>query len=280
MTTHPAALAARPAAVRTGRIAALAIGYGALSLVDPRELGPWARSAHRTARATITAVLVADTPGERLVGSIQDGVVAGSLEMGFSELTEHLDARGVAWLGRRGVPRPRVLLAGLSALSVGAAYVLPALLERVAERAEERAQERDGELEDAPSVSLDEATAALVERLLQAAGPQAAGADALRGQLAAARREDLPELTDVVFEVTEPAARAVPHTQVWPVQGAFAHEGLRFLLQLHIDGGVLEALTVVPDVEDPDDQDEAYALLVEGFPLPRADELELIAETA
>ena len=264
------------------RSAAAAATIGGLSLIEPRRLGPWSRAAYRLGVAGASGLLAADTASEEdvLLSRGLDGVLVGAATLGLMDLAEHLDARIVDAMSRRGISRPRLALAALGAAGTVAMYALGARRDAPESGAE---HEDDVEERELPVPARD-----LVAVLLGAAGEGAdlPGAAALRAQLAQARAHGPSEETgEVWLDVPETAERAVPRYQTWPVRGSFTQQGHRFEAELQIDDGLLSMLTVLPAAGEGKDAGEREDAALEhltspGFALPAPSEVEMLRETA
>lgn len=111
------------------RLSAAAGAVGALTLVEPRTLGPWRKGAYRVGVAVLSGVLVADTSrdDQALLDPIRDGIVGGGVTLGLMDVLERVDGTMVDGLRRVGITRPRPLLAALGAAGTAAMYLLPSL---------------------------------------------------------------------------------------------------------------------------------------------------------
>ena len=259
---------------------------GALTLIEPRELGPWQRAAYRLVVAGGCGVLMADLAheDEPIIDPARDGLLAGGMTLGLMDLTEHVDGRIVDVLRGLGVERPRPLMAALNALSTAALYALtPISGGWVA------AEDAFGEPEPQ---ELPEPVRELVALLLEApeAGEDLPGAAALREQLADVRTQDLGfPSSDVQLVVEDPRYLAVPHQQTWAVTGAFERDGIAHRLELQIGDGVLSMLSVMVEDEPFTDEngemdDEALEVAIDalsspGFRWPRAAEVTVQRES-
>lgn len=256
--------------ISSGRLLRLTVAagaVGALTLIEPRRLGPWTRAAYRVGTAAVSGLLVADTTTEEgaLLDPALDGLLTGGVTLGLMDLSEHLDHRIVGGLQRLGVSRPRLLLAGIGAAGAAALYLVPT--PTWAERGGELAPSED----DQATVEMPEQVRALIAALLAppADGGDHAGAPALRTQLDSTRVIDVGSGSSDVMLVVERAERlAVPWNQTWPVTGRFDQGGFCFSLELQIDEGRLGMLSVM--VLDEDERvDEALEFLDRpGYELP------------
>lgn len=260
------------------RLSAAAGAVGALTLVEPRALGPWRRGAYRVGVAVVSGLLVADTSREDqpLLDPVRDGIVSGGVTLGLMEMLERVDGAIVDGLRRVGVTRPRPLLAALGAAGTAAMYLLPSL-----EDQGQRWGTIDELFGEPETVDLTrEARDLIVALLAPADGADLPGAAALREQLARARSVDPGYLSsDVQIEVEDPERLAVPRNQTWPVTGAFTRGGLRYLLQLQIDQGRLGLLAVAVADDEPRTEQALEQLAAPGFVLPSPEELTLHLET-
>lgn len=266
------------------RIGLLAGAVGALSLVEPRRLGPVARAAYRVGVASVSGVIAADTArtSGALLDPIRDGVLTGGVTLGMMDLAEAADALLVDGLHRAGLAHPRPLLAALGAAGTVAAYALPGSV----------GVDRWGALEEvfaeSETTELPAEVRALLETLL-APGPDGEdlpGAHVLREQLATVRAVDPGYPTsDVPLHVPEPRRRAVPHQQTWPVTGRFRRGGIEHMLELTISEGALAMLSVMlgPEASAAGEDPRLDRILEEmsspGFLLPEPGELELRRES-
>lgn len=260
------------------RLTAAAGTVGALTLIEPRRLGPRARAAYRVGTAAVSGLLAADTTTEEgaLLDPALDGLLTGGVTLGLMDLSEHLDRRIVDGLHRLGVTRPRLLLAGIGAAGAAALYLVPAA----------KLAWRDGEPgaadDDPETADMPEQVRALIAALLAppAEGGDHPGAPALRTQLGSARVVEVGYASsDVVIDVEQAEHLAVPRNQTWPVTGRFEQGGFWFSLELQIDAGRLGMLSVM--VQDTEERgDEAMEFLDRpGYELPMPQELTLHRET-
>ncbi|ATG55556.1 hypothetical protein CFK41_12820 [Brachybacterium ginsengisoli] len=256
--------------ISSGRLLRLTVAagaVGALSLIEPRRLGPWTRAAYRVGTAAVSGLLVADTTTEEgaLLDPTLDGLLGGGVTLGLMDLSEHLDHRIVGGLHRLGVSRPRLLLAGIGA--AGAAVLYLVQTPTWTERGGELAPSEDGQA----TVEMPEQVRALIAALLEPPvdGGDHAGAPALRTQLDSTRIVEVDSGSSDVMLVVERAEHlAVPWNQTWPVTGRFDQGGFCFSLELQIDDGRLGMLSVM--VLDEDERaDEALEFLDRpGYELP------------
>ena len=251
-----------------GALSAAAVA--GLTLVEHRNLGPVAKAAYRLAYAGFAGLygaaiteqqnvvatsqaLLGDEdsfPPEALRPSVVGPLAAGAT-LGLAELNETIDGKIVDWVRDRGVSHPRAILAAGAAVMVGAMWFAD---RRVAQKA---ALDMDGQegLEPSPSQPLEPQVRAILEGMLRDELP---GAAALRQQLESVQHRDpWPEfMTDLELEVDEEAPRAVPYTQVWPVQGRFTRDGVELAIELQIHQGRLSMISVmVPGLDADEDLD-------------------------
>ncbi|MCT2088958.1 hypothetical protein M3D92_06595 [Micrococcus terreus] len=265
-----------------GALSAAAVA--GLTLVEHRNLGPVAKAAYRLAYAgfagvygaaitqqqnvvsTAKALLIEDEPfpPESIRPSVVGPLAAGAT-LGLAELNEAIDGKLVDWIGNRGVSHPRALLAGVGAALMGAMWFT--------DRRETLQMTHDldaQEMEPGPSQPLDRRVIAILERLLRDDLP---GAVALRQQLDSVLQlhPELSSDTDLELEVDEDAPRAVPYTQVWPVQGRFTRDGEELAIELQIHQGRLSMISLmVPDAPWGADRDEEDTDYAEGSEQERA----------
>ena len=268
-----------------------------LTLVDPRELNDLERTGlHRvlagftgvyaaaeTASAARTASL-ASSRGRGLVGvvgrtllGLGAGVGAGVLTLKGAGLNDRVDATITQALTRWGVPAPRLLLAGVSAVALLVAN-------RDARRARTEAnltalladaQPQDLEDLEQDLVDLPVEARILLDTLLDPAlfdGTVLPGAAALRAQLPHAKTsaaalgdpedDEVADWLPIVVDTDQPVDHAVPNDATWPVRGRFTSDGAEFEVTLRVIDGELGALAIEPvDAQDPDAWDALQSLL-------------------
>lgn len=261
------------------RVVAGAGAVGALSLVEPRRLGPLAHGAYRVGVAAATAALVADSSRYDLpvLDPVRDGVVAGGVTLGLMDVLESFDARMVDALRGLGMTRPRLALAALGAAGTAAVIALPHLGDP--DRSWSLHEETFGEPAGVP---LPSEARALIAALLADApdAPAPPGAEALREQLETARVLDTGGAgADLQLVVEDPRRLAVPRQQQWPVRGEFLRGGIRYELELQIDGGRLGMLSVMVPDEEPRLEHALSQLASPAFVLPDPDRIALRRES-
>lgn len=233
-----------PLASRRTRMLIAAGVSGALTLIEPRELGPWQRAAYRMAVSVGSGLLGADLAreDEPIIDPARDGLLTGGLTMGLMDLTEHVDGRIVDVLEGVGVPRPRLAMAVVNAASAALLYAMT--------------PQGNGwfaasdTFEESEPQDLPEPVRELVGLLLAApaGGEDLPGAAALREQLTGARTQDLGyPSSDVQLIVGDPERLVVPHQQTWPATGSFERDGITYRLELQIGDGMLSMLSVMVD---------------------------------
>ena len=271
-----------PAPLRTAAAAAV---VGGISLIEPRRLGPWSRAAYRIGVAGVSGLLTADTTTEEeaLLSPSLDGVLTGAATLGLMDLGEHLDGALVDLMRRRGISRPRLVLAGIGAAGTLALYALEARRSAAQVESEDWfSQESDEEDRELPAPARDLVALLLAE---PEDGEGLPGAPTLRAQLPLARTHGpAEEASEVWLTVPETVERAVPRHQTWPVRGTFTQQGHRFQLELQIDDGTLSMLSVFPsdEVQHPELEEDAALehLSSADFSLPSVAEVEIMRETA
>ncbi|WP_114855500.1 hypothetical protein [Brachybacterium sp. YJGR34] len=265
-----------PAARRLLHLTAAAGAVGALTLIEPRRLGPGPRAAYRVGTAVVSGALAADTAQDApLLDPVRDGVVAGGITLGLMDVLERIDARTVDSLAALGVRRPRVLLAALGAAGTAAVCALPRLTGPIERRGGTEEGFAEGETAPLPCE-----VRALLAALLAPGPADPPGAAALRDQLEAARAVDPGYLDgDVQIHVEDPERLAVPRTQIWPVAGEFSHAGFRYELQLQVEEGRLGMLTVMVRADEARLAQALEHLASPGFVLPDPSALTLRRET-
>lgn len=239
---------------------------GALTLIEPRDLGPWQRAAYRLAVSAGSGLMMADVAADDqpLMDPARDGLVAGGMTLGLMDLTEHVDGRIVEALHGVGVHKPRPLMAVLNA---GAAALLYAVPPSGGDWAPFDDAFEESEPQDLP-VEVRELIAMLLEPSED--GTEIPGAGTLRDQLATARTYDPGYATcDVQLLVEDPERLVVPHQQTWPVTGRFERGGLGHRLELMIGEGRLAMLTVmVEDDEESGVDPDAFEAALEALASP------------
>jgi hypothetical protein len=222
---------------------------GALTLIEPRRLGTGARLAYRLtmgglAAWTAWATMRTEMPGE-LTPSARAGYAAGAAGMllAASEATEAVDARLHDAVARRGVRRPRAVLA----LGGAALAAVTWWLGRRDAGAESTAHDEDPDEQQA--VEVPDEVRALAAALLSATDGY--GAAELRAQLAVARAQPYegPEpgafWPGIGFEVPDGLPAAVPGDANFPVVGVYRPlDGRSFEVYLTVMGGRLSALSI------------------------------------
>lgn len=259
--------------------AAAAGAVGAISLVEHRRLGPWSRGAYRVGMAALTGALVADSShrDQPLLDPARDGIVAGGITLGLMDLIEQVDGAVVDALHGAGVRHPRALLAALGTVGTAAMVLAPAAFSQ---------SERWGTLEEtfgeSQSRPLPDDVLALLTALLTPPEhtTDLPGAPALREQLVSARIIDPGyQSSDVPFDVEDPQRLAVPRQQVWPQRAAFVRDGIRYELELQIDGGCLGMLSIMVPDDEPRHEHAHELLSSPGFALPDPSEITLEQES-
>lgn len=259
--------------------AAAAGAVGAISLVEHRRLGSWSHGAYRVGMAALTGALVADSSrrDQPLLDPVRDGIVAGGVTLGLMDPIERLDGAVVDGLHAAGLRHPRALLAGLAAVGTAAMMLAPAAFPQ--SKRWRTLEEMFGETESRP---LPDDVLALLAALLTPPEhtTDLPSAPALREQLASARILDpgYPS-SDVQFDVEEPQRLAVPRQQVWPQRAAFVRDGIRYELELQIDGGCLGMLSVMVPEDEPRHEHAHELLCSPGFALPDPSEISLEQES-
>jgi hypothetical protein len=238
---------------------------GALSLVSPADLGPRALLVFRVTCATLSGAFTYDTLrndeelADQPAARVSLAVGAAGAVFGTMGLWERWDASLHRWLLRRGVSRPRwVIAAGTAATSLVAAAM------------EARATETQDEHEELGPViaPLDPRLREVLVAVL--ASTEELGSPLLQQQLTRARAavwgpdgsegEELPgflELVVVAPGETADVARVVPHSFTFPVRAEFDHDGTTYALRLGVEEGWLSSVTLVPVPEAPAVSDAA-----------------------
>ncbi len=257
---------------------ASAAALAALTLVEPRRLSVGGRLAYRAAIAGVTAwstwAETRDTAPLLLTPATRAGLTVGAagLTFGVAEAGEASDARLTDALARRGVPRPRAVMAAATALLSLATW-----------RWTDRAGAGDEPLldleEETALIEVPESVRRVTSRLLEATEDW--GAPELREQLAVARlvtyswtdpRDEVPYRP---FDIPSEAPRAVPGEARFPVVGRFEDDGHQFTVSLQVSGGHLEAVQVEELLDKLDDEAQGAP----GVRWPEAEDVDLWVET-
>ncbi len=240
---------------RPERAALLAIALGAATLIDPAKLTKGKRAAYRLGIAGLTAADIATDvpPGTSATSRSAAAVAAGGAVLGLSEVGEAFDARVQRALVRRGVSRPRLVLA-VSGVAISLAAQLPGVIRasRITRGLHPRGLSgldvgAGGHPEFA---ELPDGARAVIAGMLDYSAEPSAGA--LLAQLDSAREqlwEGVSGSYDVIsIDVAEAESkpRAVPHVQRFPVSASFADPatGKTRVLRLYIESGMLAQLTI------------------------------------
>lgn len=244
-----------PLASRRTRMLIAAGVSGALTLIEPRDLGPWQRAAYRTAVSVGSGLLGADLAreDESIMDPARDGLLMGGLTMGLMDLTEHADGKIVDGLRGLGMNRPRLAMAVVNAASAALLYAMTP--------DENGWFAASDAFEESEPQDLPLPVRELVAMLLAApeGGEELPGAATLRQQLTDARTQDLDYPSSDVLLIVEDAERlVVPHQQTWPATGSFERDGITYRLELQIGDGMLNMLSVM--VDDETFTDEAGAV--------------------
>lgn len=285
MTLRPALSSAAenrlPAAVsgRAVRGAVAAGAVGALSLVEPRALGPWQRGAYRVTTAVVSGLMAADMAreDEPLLDPVRDGVVIGAITLALMGPSERLDRSITDGMRRLGISRPRLVLGALGVAGTLASYALPP-----SSSTEDGWQPLEDMFSQSETVDMPGEIRDLILALLDtpAPGQDLPGAAALREQLATARiARSTCDASDIQIVVEDPQRLAVPRTQSWPVAGEFVRDGIRYELALQIDSGTLGMLSVLVPDDEVRLEEALEASSAPDFELPGPDQLVLRIET-
>ncbi len=292
-------------------LAASSLAVAGLTLVEPRNLGPGARAAYRITTAALAgaytaatlptvgvpagmparyadgpgAVMLTDPLGAAGRGSV--GLAVGGLTLGLADQLEALDGKLVDWLSDRGARRPRWWMAGVGLALTAAGWAGDRAEGRALQRALLEAAEGADSGEDLRPA--DPAVVGLLDALLL---PGVPGAEALRIQLETLQQQELGGgfLTDALLVAGDDTPRITPRMQVWPVKGRFARDGVVFEVELQINDGRLESLSImiademyaVDDVADHEGEEaidtDAAIDALDAWPAVR--ELEIVTEDA
>lgn len=223
--------------------AARSLTWGALTLVDPKQVSGWRANAYWGALAAAAAAEAAFPPLPELDGTYVAefetpttraalAVAAGSAIIALREPSTALDAWVVKQLRRRGVGKPRILLAAATTALTFTAYA-----------AERKARSWDAEAE-APfpePVPLDPRVRALTEAILESVS----GFDnqTLLKQLELAQQYPESDTAAVEFEIPADAPRARLSYFTFPATATYQRHGRTFRIFLEIEEGQLRVLT-------------------------------------
>lgn len=256
--------------------------FAALTLPDPERMSPRGRHLLRLGSASAAGWLgsrAARAEGMPFAPPGLLGAAAGAaLALACAPLEEAADRRLAGWLRGRGAKDPRTLMA-LGAAGLGALAV--ALDTRaLVTQAEGGGVEVDDLYHERP---LDPALREVVAAVL-AAGP-APAREVLLAQLEGARAQALGEdfESTVMLVVDEDAARAVPHSQTWPVRARWHIDGHPVELTVQVHEGRVDHVALMPVEEDyPSDVDPYEVTPVDdpGNTWPGAAGVVLVEETA
>lgn len=240
---------------RPERAVVLAVALGAATLIDPAKLTTGKRAAYRIGLAGLTAADIATDvpPGTSGTARSAAAVAAGGAVLGLSEAGEAFDARLQRALVRRGVSRPRLVLAA-AGVAISLAAELPAVIRasriRRALAARGLAGVDLGPETDSALAELPDGARAVIAGMLDYSAEPSAGA--LLAQLDSAREqlwEGVSGSYDVIsIEVADADTlpRAVPHVQRFPVSATFTDpvSGSTRVLRLFVESGMLAQLTI------------------------------------
>ena len=231
-----------------------AVVLGAAALINPAKLGPGRRAAYRVGLAAITAIdLFRGIPRETgPVNRVALTAGAAGTVLGLAELGESIDAKAHGALVRRGVRRPRTVLA-LATVALSLLSDLPNLREARREAARDSAANADSEAE--AFGELPEGARSLITGMLDFSADR--GSAALRAQLAEAREQlwdgSSGAYSEIDIDLPHPEAlpRVVPHSHVFPVIARFddPESGQPREVRLDIEEGRLSRLRI----EEADD---------------------------
>lgn len=272
--------------------AASTAAVAALSLVDPRRLGPGARLAYRAAEAALAAWVTwsaFDDPELRHLPRgtrLSAAMTAAGVTMGLADASEAVDARMTSRMERAGVAQPRLVIAAASTLLSAGVWWLGRRGAEPAADVVEVLDELGDELDPAP---LPDAVRAIAAALLGAT--DGFGASELRAQLDSAQAVVYEGAggrdafwPGIGFRVDPELPRAVPGNGTFPVIGRFrALEGRTFDAYLVIADGRLDTLAISEGADwTPDDMEAWFTddrSTEELGAWPDAASLELLAET-
>lgn len=271
LDADPVATEPRERRPRPVTIAASALALGALALPEPARLAPVPRHLLRLARSGYvgwyTWGLTRRGPLPYVPPQAFGALAGAGLTLAGAPIDEATDAWVTEQLRRRGVRRPRLLMA-LAGAGMGALFALDSQA-RPEDDEELRTPEDFFEAVEVPA-----AGRALVEVMAEAAADRSQG-EVVRQQLDAARASVLAggvPTTDIFLEVPEGTARLVPHAQTWPVRGHFEAHDLPLRLELQIGEGRLAGLSIMLRDEDLTDDDERWEVelldVITDWPTP------------
>jgi hypothetical protein len=261
---------------------------GVLTYPDPATQTPGGRLGVRIGSAAlsgfVTWVGLRDLQDDFFRRPLRAGLTAVAIgaTLGLADASDAVDAKLHRGLIRRGVARPRAVLAAASAILM----VVAAVSGR--SRSAPVSEPDGSDVAEETTVEMPEDVRRLIDALL--AATESWGAPQLRVQLAAARViEYLGEDEDafypgIGFEVPDGLPRAVPHDTRFPVAGRYHPlDGRSADVTLTIADGKLAHLSIAPGADwTPDDEivwmDAGGSIQdIDRWPAP--DELVLLLDT-
>lgn len=217
--------------------AALYTAAAAITLVEPRKLRGWRRTAYWGAVSLLTGAGAVAAAGDDEFGTETRAATMAAVSgvtFGLREPFLALDALVVDQLRRLGIGQPRLLLAGLT-LAAGAVAVAQGA--------------RRGTPDEEPDVPAPQDIEPRVRQVVaeMLARTDEWGAAQLREQFAAARQLGPFEHGYVEFEVPEDAPEVPVESFTFPVHGRGTIGGAGVVVSLHVEAGRLSALFVDPE---------------------------------
>lgn len=258
---------------------------GVLALFDPARRTVGGRVLLRAGAAVVNGFITWCDPGPTRSATERIGTTASAVGAGLalSEAGDAIDARLDSFVRRRGIRRPRLVLALFAAASMLGAHALSRRIDAASGSDEHDDHFLDDEPIEIPTDVRELATALL-------ARADGYGAPELRAQLAAARaieylgEDEASFYPGIVFTMPADLLLAVPSEARFPVIGRYhPFDGRSADVSLTISDGRLASLSITTG-EDWD-VEEQIAWMAAGGSLqnlpawPSADELTYFVET-
>jgi hypothetical protein len=271
---------------RLPHVAAVSLVSALLAYPNPAAQSTAGRLGLRAGAAALSGFVVwtalRDLQSDFFRRPLRAGFTAAGVgaALALAEASDAVDARLHQSLVRRGVKRPRLVLAAASAVFVALSYISP--------RKDDTAEVKAEEFPDADTVPVPSEVRALVNTLLSATDDW--GAPQLRAQLEVAEaiaysgEDEEAFYPGVGFSVPDGLPRAVPGSGNFPIIGRYhPFDGRSADVYLSTQNGRIDALSIGPgDDWSPEDEIEwmdagGSVQDLPGWPAP--DELTLMVET-
>lgn len=234
---------------RLPHVAAMSLASALLAYPNPATQSTSGRLGLRAGAAALSGFVVwtalRDLQSDFFRRPLRAGFTAAGVgaALALAEASDAIDARLHQSLVRRGVKRPRLVLAAASAVFVALSYISP--------RKDDTAEVKAEEFPDADTVPVPSEVRALVNTLLSATDDW--GAPQLRAQLEVAEAiaysgEDEEAIyPGVGFSVPDGLPRAVPGSGNFPIIGRYhPFDGRSADVYLSIQNGRIDALSIGP----------------------------------